>query len=62
MTLQGLQPPQSKQVDGWISNLVGALTEPIIVFPSGRPEKADPARTPDYEHEGRTRGERRAGR
>ena len=34
MTLQGLQPPQSKQVDGWISNLVGALTDPIIVFPS----------------------------
>ena len=34
MTLQGLQPPSSKQVDGWIEDLCGALTDPIIVFPS----------------------------
>jgi hypothetical protein len=36
VTLAGLQSkqPSEKQVDGWISNLVGALTDPIIVFPS----------------------------
>ena len=36
MTLQGLQPPSSKQVDGWITDLIGALTDPIIVFPGPR--------------------------
>jgi hypothetical protein len=34
VTLTGLQPQHSKQVDGWISDLVGALTDPIIAFPS----------------------------
>jgi len=35
MTLAGLQAkqPSEKQVDRWISNLVGALTDPIIVWP-----------------------------
>lgn len=35
MTLPGLQPPPSKQVDGWIGDLVGALFDPIIVMPGG---------------------------
>ena len=26
--------PNKRQVDGWIEDLVGALTDPIIVFPS----------------------------
>lgn len=34
MTLPGLQAPHSKQVDGWIEDLVGALCDPIIAFPS----------------------------
>lgn len=41
MTLAELQlkQPSEKQVDSWISDLVGALTDPIIVFPS--PWQAD---------------------
>ena len=36
MTLAELpsKQPSEKQVDSWISDLVGALTDPIIVFPS----------------------------
>jgi hypothetical protein len=34
-----LKQPSEKQVDSWISDLVGALTDPIIVFPS--PWQAD---------------------
>ena len=34
MTLGDLQPKDKRQVDGWIDDLVGALCDPIIVFPS----------------------------
>jgi hypothetical protein len=34
MTLAGLQPKPTKEETGWVENLVGALTDPIIVFPS----------------------------
>jgi hypothetical protein len=36
MTLTGSQPtqPSEKQVDGWIGDLLGALTDPIIIYPS----------------------------
>ncbi|MBN1190429.1 MAG: hypothetical protein JXA46_11800 [Dehalococcoidales bacterium] len=34
MTLPGLQQPRPKQVNGWIDDLVGALTDPIICWPS----------------------------
>jgi hypothetical protein len=27
-------PPSNKQVDSWIQDLVGALTDPIIIYPS----------------------------
>jgi len=35
MTLVDVQKqPNPKEVDGWISDLVGALTDPIIIYPS----------------------------
>jgi hypothetical protein len=33
MVLTGKQP-SPKQVDGWIDDLLGALTDPIIIYPS----------------------------
>lgn len=37
LTLNELQAkePTEKKVDGWIETLVGALCDPIIVYPSG---------------------------
>ncbi len=35
MTLADLQPKDKRQVDSWIDDLVGALCDPVIVFPAG---------------------------
>ncbi|MDD5039328.1 MAG: hypothetical protein PHN78_08475 [Dehalococcoidales bacterium] len=35
MTFADLQPKDKRQVDSWIDDLVGALCDPVIVFPAG---------------------------
>ena len=35
MALADLQPKDKRQADGWIDDLVGALCDPVIVFPAG---------------------------